>query len=38
MKYLAFAQLCWKAYNGDYKAALEVVSILRDKAGVGLGR
>jgi hypothetical protein len=36
VKYLAFVALCWKAYNGDYRAALEVLSILRDKTGVGV--
>lgn len=32
MKYLQFAQLCWKAYNGDIGAALAVVKILQAKA------
>lgn len=34
MKYLRFAQLCWKAYNGDVSAGLEVISILRTRLGV----
>jgi hypothetical protein len=38
MKYLRFAQLCWKAYNGDVRAGLEVISILRSKFGERFGR
>lgn len=34
MKYLRFAQLCWKAYNGDIAAGLEVIEILRGRLGV----
>ena len=34
MKYLRFAQLCWKAYNGDIDAGLQVVAILRDRLGM----
>lgn len=35
MKYIQFMQLCWKAYNGDPKAAIEVLKILAAKAKVG---
>ena len=31
MKYVTFLMLCWKAYNGDPKAALEVIGVLKDK-------
>lgn len=31
MKYLRFALLCWKAYNGDIKSGLEAARILREK-------
>jgi hypothetical protein len=34
MKYIKFAHLCWKAYNGDIGAALEVLRILRERLGV----
>jgi hypothetical protein len=34
MKYLSFAHLCWKAYNGDIGAGLQVIAILRDRLGV----
>jgi len=34
MAYLRFAHLCWKAYNGDVAAGLEVISILRARLGV----
>lgn len=34
MKYLKFAQLCWRAYNGDPQAALEVLKILQERAGL----
>jgi hypothetical protein len=38
MKYLKFAQLCWKAYNGDINAGLEVLGILREKFGERFGK
>ena len=34
MKYLQFARLCWQAYNGDVGAALQVITILKERAGV----
>ena len=34
MKYLAFARLCWQAYNGDPQAALAVLKILQERAGL----
>lgn len=34
MKYIKFARLCWKAYNGDVNAGLQVIAILREKLGV----
>jgi hypothetical protein len=38
MKYFAFARLCWQAYNGDVRAGLEVISILRGQFGEKFGR
>lgn len=38
MKYLRFAQLCWKAYNGDVSAGLEVLTILRAQFGERFGK
>lgn len=34
MEYFRFALLCWKAYNGDIEAGLEVIKILRGKLNV----
>lgn len=34
MKYLGFVHLCWKAYNGDIEAGLEVIATLRERLGL----
>jgi len=34
LEYLRFLHLCWKAYNGDVGAALEVIRVLREKFGL----
>ena len=33
MKYIAFLRLCWRAYNGDIGAAIEVAKILKERVG-----
>ena len=34
MKYISFMRLCWQAYNGDPQAALQVLQILQERAGL----
>lgn len=35
MKYVRFLRLCWQAYNGDVRAGVEVITILRRRLNIG---